>query len=93
MLEAVGCAGDAGSGRGRLIGWPACLAGDGGDLGLGHPARVDQAEVVEIRRHVERDAVVADAAFDAQAERADLARRLIVRVAPDTGEPVASAGS
>ena len=41
----------------------------------GHPARVDELEVGEVDRHVERDPVVADAALDAQAERADLARR------------------
>ena len=47
-----------------------------------HAARVDQVEVGQVDGHVERDAVIADAAFDAQAERADLARLGAVRIAP-----------
>ena len=50
------------------------LARDRGRGDAGHAARVDQVEVGEVDGHVEGDAVVADAALDAQAERADLAR-------------------
>ena len=49
-------------------------------------------EVGQIDGHVQGDAVVADAALDAQAQRADLARRGSVRVAPAAGMAVASGG-
>ena len=70
----------------------AALARDRRRDDAGHPARVDEVEVGEVDGHVEGDPVVADAALDAQAERADLARRRAVRVAPAAGVAVAPAG-
>ena len=58
--------------------------GDRGRVDSGHAARIDELEVGEVDGHVERDAVIADAALDAQAERADLARRGAVGVAPSS---------
>ena len=62
------------------------------EIDAGHPARVDQVEVVEVDRDVERDPVVAHAALDAEAEGADLARRRTVRVAPAAGMAVPAGG-
>ena len=66
--------------------------GDGRRRDAGHAAGVDEREVVEVDVDVEGDAVVADAALDAQAEGADLARRRAVRVAPAAGMAVAPGG-
>ena len=52
------------------------------EIDAGHPARVDELEVLEVHRDIERDPVVAHATFDAEAEGTDLARRRPVRVAP-----------
>ncbi len=71
---------------------PARLGGDRGDDHVRHAAGVDELEVGEVGGHVEGDAVIADAALDADPERADLARRRAVRVDPATGVTVAAAG-
>ena len=75
--------GPAGSPRSRAID----VEGD-----AGHAARVDELEVREVDRHVERDAVIADATLDAQAQCPDLAGRGPVRVAPAAGMAVAPPG-
>ena len=67
-------------GRRRRGAGIAQLARDRGRGDARHAARVDQVEVGQVDGHVERDAVIADAAFDAEAERTDLAR---VRDRPD----------
>ena len=58
------------------------LAGDRSRGDAGHPAGVDQGEVLEVDADVQGDAVVADATLDAEAECADLARLRTVEVAP-----------
>ena len=68
---------------------PGQLGIDGGRGHTRHPARIDELEVGQVHADVERDAVVADAALHAQAERADLARRRAVRIAPAAGVTVA----
>src|SRR6478672_13755124 len=61
-----------GAGRGRL-GRPAQLFRDRGRDEARPAARVDQLEVLQVDVDVQRDPVVADSTFDAQAERPDLA--------------------
>ena len=68
------------------------LGGDRGRPHVGHPARVDEPEILEVDGHVEGDPVVAHAAFDAQAECPDLARIRAARVAPAAGLAFAPAG-
>ncbi len=57
-----------------------------------HAAGVDQLEVGEVDRDVERDAVVRDAAFDAEPERPDLPGLRTVGVAPAAGMAVTAGG-
>src|SRR6476646_5366460 len=78
---------DRGGGRWANL---AALASDRGRDDAGHATRVDELEIAEVDRDVESDAVIADAALDAQAQGADLARRRPVRVDPAAGVAVAS---
>ena len=74
--QGVGVGGHAGqgtAGAGRRQGASA-LARERRGAQAGHPARVDQVEVGEVRGDVEGDAVEADAAGDADPEGPDLAR-------------------
>src|SRR5215208_3748770 len=79
-----------GGGRGRF--GAATLPRDGRRDRVGVATCVDQGEVVEIRRDVQRDAMVRDPTFDAQPDGADLARPSAVRIAPAPGLPVTPTG-
>src|SRR3989304_4268698 len=79
--------------RGRRgLDGPAGLAGDRGDLGLGQAAGGDQLEVGQARGDIEGDAGVGPAPLDADAQRADLARRRALRVDPAAGGALATPG-
>jgi hypothetical protein len=87
--EHGGCSTDAVVGGARAS--PRSAAIEGADTR--QSARVDQLEAGKVHRHVEGDAVVGDAAFHAQAQRADLARRGAARIAPAAGVPLAPVGA
>src|SRR5450759_1261120 len=68
----------------RISGWLGGLAefaSDRSRFEAGHAAGIEQREVGEPHRYVESDAVVADAAFDAQPDGADLAAAVIAPAA------------